>query len=440
MPPFSPADNPTLFEMLSCISTAMDLVSPMVVCHQKRTGFIAWSLGREMGLPSRELMSLLLGGMLHDCGALETPGKLEALRFDFDRDNPHEHAEAGYAFLKSFEESFPEMSGLDLAGLVRHHHVSWNQGRGQEFHGRPVSPLSHLLHLADRVEVLLRRDSAILEQAPEVSARIQNLAGSLFAPEMVEAFRGLASRESFWLDLGFSEGLNQLLTEAASNAPVVSLDLDGMLRLTAVFAQMVDFRSRYTAIHSSSVARTAGCLAAKAGFSKADQMRISIAGNLHDLGKLAVPTQILEKPGPLTPSEFNVIKAHPHQAFRLLSPLRRLGDVVDWVAFHHETLDGAGYPFHVKADDLSLGARILAAADIFTALTEDRPYRNGMPLEQTLGILKSQVQAGKLDALVVSLIEKHQEEVCQVCTGGHDARVLEYLDFQTMVRQDSLAG
>ena len=131
---------------------------------------------------------------------------------------------------------------------------------------------------------------------------------------------------------------------------------------------------------------------------------MEVAGLLHDLGKLAVPDQILEYPGSLSPDQFRLMKQHTYYTYHLLSCLPQYPHLKEWAAFHHEKLDGSGYPFRIPGEKLSLGARIMAVADIFQALSEDRPYRPGLSLTETRQILDKSVASGKIDADLTRLL------------------------------------
>lgn len=130
---------------------------------------------------------------------------------------------------------------------------------------------------------------------------------------------------------------------------------------------------------------------------------IEIAGYLHDLGKLAVPTAILEKPGRLTPREFKIVRKHPYDTHRILATVGSLTSIAKWGALHHEYMNGEGYPFHYSGENLPLGARIMTVADIFTALSEDRPYRRGMSKAGLLRTLAEMARNRLLDAGLVDL-------------------------------------
>ncbi|MDH7577124.1 MAG: HD domain-containing phosphohydrolase [Bacillota bacterium] len=128
-----------------------------------------------------------------------------------------------------------------------------------------------------------------------------------------------------------------------------------------------------------------------------------IAGLLHDLGKLAVDEEILEKPGPLSPREFAVIKQHPYFTYHIL---RDAGyqEISEWAAFHHEKLDGSGYPFHLTGSELSVPVRIMSLSDIYVALREPRPYRSGLDHESAVAILRKEAAARRIDCELTQVV------------------------------------
>jgi HD-GYP domain-containing protein (c-di-GMP phosphodiesterase class II) len=159
------------------------------------------------------------------------------------------------------------------------------------------------------------------------------------------------------------------------------------------------------------VAATADVLAQLCGFSPADCRTIHLAGLMHDLGKLAVPAEILEKPGRLTQEEFAVMRRHTYYTFHLLEPLQVLDVIRVWAAFHHERMDGHGYPFHLSGEEIPLGSRIISVADVFTALTEDRPYRRGMSAADAFQIISEAVSDHRLDRQVTNTLHAHLDEL-----------------------------
>jgi len=139
------------------------------------------------------------------------------------------------------------------------------------------------------------------------------------------------------------------------------------------------------------------------------------AGYLHDLGKLSVPPAILEKMDKLSSKEWAILRGHTYYTFQILDVIGGPSHLSEWAAFHHERLDGNGYPFHRRADELTLGSRIMAVADVFTALTEDRPYRSGLPASETVSILEELTRDGGLDGDVVALLRADCEAIMDAC-------------------------
>ncbi len=152
-------------------------------------------------------------------------------------------------------------------------------------------------------------------------------------------------------------------------------------------------------------------LARLMGLSRQERVFIQVAGYLHDPGKLSTPREILEKAGPLTPEEYSILKSHPYYTFQLLSRIETFQSIVPWASFHHEGLRGDGYPFHLTGEEIPLGSRIIQAADVFTALLEDRPYRKGMSIGEVRSILPEMVKDEQLDGRVIGMLDKNIEEI-----------------------------
>ena len=158
-------------------------------------------------------------------------------------------------------------------------------------------------------------------------------------------------------------------------------------RAAASLAKAVDARDAYTGSHSERVGELAARIAIRMDADPADVELIRLAGSLHDLGKLAIPEEILRKPAPLTEAERLVLERHPQIGFRMLESLG-VDPVAAWVLHHHERWDGAGYPDGVYGDAIPLGARIIFVADAYDAMTTDRVYRPRLTDEAALAELR----------------------------------------------------
>ena len=143
---------------------------------------------------------------------------------------------------------------------------------------------------------------------------------------------------------------------------------------------------------------------------------LEVAGLLHDLGKLIIPDEILEKPGPLTEEEKAIMMRHSFESYQILYRINGFEAIAQWAAFHHETLSGKGYPFHLNEEGLELEARIIAVADVFQALSQNRPYRDSLPAEKIMVVLNNMAAEGHLDHQLTSLIESHLNECLRKAT------------------------
>ena len=155
---------------------------------------------------------------------------------------------------------------------------------------------------------------------------------------------------------------------------------------------------------------------------------MKIAGYLHDLGKIVIPVSILEKAGPLDDNERMIMNSHTYFTYKILSSVKGLEDINNWASFHHEKLDGTGYPFHLKADQLDNMSRIMMIADIFTALREDRPYRKGLENIQAKNILAGMVKSGKIDKSIVEVLFSNYKLIDEIRENSQNTAKMFYIE------------
>jgi response regulator RpfG family c-di-GMP phosphodiesterase len=153
-------------------------------------------------------------------------------------------------------------------------------------------------------------------------------------------------------------------------------------------AQALEAKDEYTQGHSARVAEESVSIARYLSLSDTEIQRIWLAGYLHDIGKIGIKEAVLNKPGKLNEEEWDLIQQHPVVAGRILGPIPELSDIIDIIVHHHERYDGSGYPDGLEGNSIPLGARILAVADTYDALTSRRPYRDSLTLEEAHRILE----------------------------------------------------
>jgi putative nucleotidyltransferase with HDIG domain len=205
----------------------------------------------------------------------------------------------------------------------------------------------------------------------------------------VDALLGFRDDAAFWRPLEDARAVPPAARWEPSDR-VLMADEAQLDRVAEAFGRVIDAKSPYTARHSAGVAAYAVAIAGAMGMDADAQRDLRRAGLLHDIGKLAVSSRILDKPGRLDPAEMAVMREHTAHTLRILARVACFRDLAGVAAAHHERLDGTGYHLGLAAFDLTRPARILAVADVFEALTADRPYRAAMPIDQALEIVRSE--------------------------------------------------
>ena len=170
-------------------------------------------------------------------------------------------------------------------------------------------------------------------------------------------------------------------------------------------ARAVEAKDKYTQGHIERVASLAVTIGQAMELKAKEMKALHYGGILHDMGKIGIPHEILNKPGPLTDQEWIIMKEHPEIGYKICMPLgETLGFALDVIRYHHEKMDGSGYPYGLKDQEIPTVARIMAVADIYDALVTDRPYRKGMNRDQSINILKAEADEGKLDMTVIKIL------------------------------------
>lgn len=399
-----------LGQVIHALSDALDLVGVDEVCHGKRVGCMALHCGRDLGLSDPELEDLFQAGLLHDCGVSSTHVH-RCLVNELDWEGSGFHCIRGSELLNQF----PLLA--HLAPIVRYHHTHWDVlctvGLPEK-----TAQLANLIYLVDRVDALAapHYERDLLLARYTICDTVRRLSGSFFAPELVTLFLDLSGSEAFWLSLE-TRHLMRFIYERERELRLAPISLPELKQLALLFAQIVDAKSSFTMKHSLGTARLARFLAEQAGLPIETCEKIEVAALLHDLGKLRVPDEILEKPGALTGEERAVIQHHSFETYQILRGIVGLEDITLWAAYHHETPDGHGYPFHRRGAELTVEMRIIAVSDVFQALAQQRPYRKSMAPNEIINLLRTFVQQNHLDGELVELAGRHLLASWQAATG-----------------------
>ena len=409
-------DKLSLKELAVPMIKAIDSFNYLLRSHHRRTAVASYHIGKKLGLSNDHLLELVIAASLHDIGALSVQERDMLIQEDVT--NPQPHCLMGFHMLKSFDVF------RDIAQIIKHHHIiykdSLNIKEGE------VLFASHIIHLADRVDVLVSTDKHILSQKNAVTEKIQEKVGDVFHPEVFEAFKEVAKTDIFWIDIN-NMSVSQLFKKIDFSLDF-ELSLENTVEFALTISRIIDFRSKFTASHSYTVAHLAEQIGKYFRFDEERCKKLLIAGYLHYIGKIGIDPGLIEKNGPLTDDEFNMMKLHAYYTGQILSELNTsewFREIVTWAEHHHEKSDGTGYPHGIGKEKLDNGTKILAFADVIAALLEDRPYRKGMELEKAFSILREEI-APKISSKIFQVIEQNKEEINQVVIRCKEYSLNEY--------------
>ncbi|HEU4630729.1 MAG TPA: HD domain-containing phosphohydrolase [Gemmatimonadaceae bacterium] len=271
----------------------------------------------------------------------------------------------------------------ETAEAIRWLDEHWGgRGHADGLRGEAIPLLSRIALLARTVERLHTGHGVDAALAVAGARR-----GRWFDPRLVDRVLAWRGDPAWWALLREPELLATVVAVEPHAAAVPPADEERLAIVAHAFADIVDARSPYTLRHSANVAVLARGAAGLLGLGEAEAHRLYLAGLLHDLGKLGVPTRILDKPERLTEAERAVVERHPLHTWAVLSRARAFADIARPAALHHERLDGSGYPWGVPGEELDVLTRLLVVSDVYEALTADRPYRRGMTPHAAVALL-----------------------------------------------------
>jgi HD-GYP domain-containing protein (c-di-GMP phosphodiesterase class II) len=383
-------------ELISALSFSLDLLTPEVSNHHRRVTLITARLLKDLKLTGQDYATIFYSAQLHDIGVTSSVDKLNIMKFEYM--GGQNHCEKGRDVLQK------SVLLSEFAMPIKYHHDRWLGPNKSGLLKNQIPFISQIINLSDRLSVLILDNKYILEQKNDILNKINSFSGSFFNPDLVLSLNRIAQQDVFWLDL-IPEMIGYQVDYFTPDEKK-EVSLDEILTIAYSFEYIIDNKSHFTQTHSQKVRKLAVGLAKELGFDEIALKRIEIAASLHDLGKFSIPDKILDKPSSLTPYEYDVVKRHPYYTYNILRLIDGFDDIAKWAAWHHERLDSSGYPFKHNKDILPLGSRIIAIADVFTALTEDRPYRRKLPPDQALRLLEQQVRRGILDGDVVNTLKK----------------------------------
>jgi HD-GYP domain-containing protein (c-di-GMP phosphodiesterase class II) len=420
------AETVHLSEILGALSHALDLTEGQPAGHCVRATWIGAHIGRQLGLPEIELWELYHTVMLKDLGCSSNAARICELYLSDDLSFKRD--------FKTVSDSLPKVLGFVFshtglkAGLAERFravlNILQNGGaivddliqtrcqRGAEIARQLRFPASvcEAIHALDEhwngtgrpdrlagAAIPLYARVALLAQVVDVFhtaagpdaaiAEVKARSGTWFDPQLVACFDRVAADPAFWTTLASPE-VETAVFALAPASPIV-VDEDYLDDIARAFAQIIDAKSPFTSGHSERVAVYADMIAAELGYTVERRRWLKRAALLHDVGKLGVSNAILDKNGKLDDAEWRDMRNHASLSETILNRVAAFHEMARIGGGHHERLDGKGYPRGLKGDAIAPETRIVSVADVFDALTADRPYRTAMTLEKALGIMRA---------------------------------------------------
>ena len=295
-----------LGNLLLSLSEIPDISNHNISQHQHRVAYIALEISICANLSQATIENIFTAALLHDIGAISEEEKISI--HNFECINNSIHTIRGELLL----EEIPWLK--KISKIVRNHHRNWNQW--DENISDPTVLASQIILLADLVERYIAPNKYILHQNIDIIDAIKKLEGISINKKIVDCFIEVSKREDFWLDL-VSPRLYTLLLQ---NGPFksIQIELDDILLISNLYRDLIDFKSRFTATHTSGVCACAVKISELFGLADLEVKSMKIAGNFHDIGKLIIPNSILEKPGKLTSSEFAIMRSHTYYTYIII--------------------------------------------------------------------------------------------------------------------------
>lgn len=386
---------------IRAVNETLRRIDSRLVDHGDRVAFIACELldAAHLELDKNALYLLCL---FHDIGAYKTD-EIDRM-LEFETRNVWDHSIYGYLFLK-------HLSPLSqMSDAVLYHHSAWEQ-----MADCPRRDYAALLYLADRIDVL--SSYSYSEKINSFKALKAN-ADKVFREDYLELFFSCYKERRIFERL--ADG-----SYKHDNSDIIEryeISSAQALRFLEMIVYSIDFRSEHTVTHTINTVSIALNIAAHFGLDEQTCEKIYLGALLHDVGKIAIPLEILESPGGLSPEQMTVMRRHVVETEQMIEKIVP-EDICKIAVRHHEKLDGSGYPRGLMGDELDFNQRIVAVSDIVSALASRRSYKEEFPKEKTLSILKN-MQRSELDPQICQYIIENYDSI-MLQTDPHRSKIIQ---------------
>ncbi len=375
-----------LCDMLPALSLVIDYQEKGNIYHAWRVALVSRYLTGASGLDKNGV--IFYSALLHDVGIFGVGEHIiNYPDLSIQKETPaiKIHPAIGADIVK-------EIPGLARGAdfILEHHERYDGSGYPQGKKENKILFNAQIIRLADSIDLLMRRRPKPDKEGIAQYCREQK--GKEFSQKIYDIFSDAYKRDGgeFLLAIDEDEKVKSVFSGVIKSVPEpkANISWDSLETILKIFSRIIDGKHHYTHQHSQRVALYAHDIAEAMGIDKIEVRKIKFSGYLHDLGKVAIPNYILDKPGPLSGEEWKIIKRHAFISYEIADSVEALKDLAPLVGAAQEFWDGMGYPGGLKGQDIPLGARIIAVADAIDAMLSDRSYRKALSLEKAIDELK----------------------------------------------------
>lgn len=411
--------------ILGIMRRTCNCVDSRLLDHGFRVSYlVSGILEKTGGYSMEEKRDICILALLHDIGAYKTEEISSML--SFDTGDVLGHSVYGYLFIKHFTPL------RKMAKAILFHHTPWEHLSQMDNVEADVLKLAQIINIADRVDIFLMQKGEHSEA--ELSAWLEKGRGKRFMPELADAMQKVIDEGWSGSDFEKNTDFQGMLWETPFTEKEIQEYL-GMIIYT------IDFRSNHTVNHTITTTSISYELAQLCGLTEQGTECVICGALLHDLGKIAVPVEILEFPGKLSPQAMQVMRKHVELTGEILGDA--VSEQVRRIALrHHEKLNGSGYPEGLDEKELSTEERIVAVADIVSALAGTRSYKEAYAGERVVRIIEASAKAGLIDGDIVARMVEHYDEImartalrCKPAIDAYRSIKEEYKDLMVQYRQ-----
>ena len=384
--------------LIKAIATALDIVEGELLGastnHGKRIAVLCAKMGKLLGKTQEEISALAICALFHDNALTEY---ILSERIGEQHNTAmKKHCEYGQRNVESL------CLKTDVKNFVLYHHERAD-GKGIFGIHEGEGPIeAELITIADSVDVSWHLQRQESEQLSAIHAMISGACGNQFSKKASQLMLQVLDKPTL---MSLRDDAIKETLATAFPPWTVEIEADAIFGLAGFVAKIIDCKSEFTQRHSDQIANKAWFMSGYYNYSQEERAQLYLAAALHDIGKLATPTAILEKPGKLSDDEFSIMKDHVRVTWDLLKDIEGFKDIGTWAADHHEKLDGTGYPHGKKEDEQDFNSRLLACIDIYQAVSEERPYHPKRSHAETMQILNKIADSGKVDSKIAKDID-----------------------------------